>query len=187
MNKKNKQSNRAYFAGGCFWCLEAIYQRLSGVEAVVSGYASGEDKKSSDELGSMGKMGLVETVEVSYDPEVISYKILLEIYFAFVDPTTYDKQGYDVGPAYRSVIFYKTSQQKKQIEEYIKKLEADKVFDSKIVTEVKPLGRFTKAESYHQNFYEDNPAQPYCHVIISPKIEKLRYKYKSLLKEPTQQ
>lgn len=171
------------FGGGCFWCVEAVFKRLRGVVSIRSGYAGGATENPSYYDVVEGDTGHVEAVELVFDSEVISFDILLSVFFAFHDPTTLDRQGNDVGTQYRSMIFYTREEQKVEAENFIKKLEEDKVFINKILTEIKPLDKFFPAEDYHQNYYDTNPDQPYCQLTIDPKIAKLRAKFLHLLKE----
>ncbi len=171
----------AVFGGGCFWCTEAVFQRLRGVKSVLPGYAGGNVPNPTYMEVATGRTGNAEVVKFEYDPEQISYHDLLDVFFATHDPTQLNRQGYDVGTEYRSVIFYANDQQKQEAEQYIKKLEADQVFGDPIVTTLEPLGEFYEAEDYHKNFYERNQGQPYCQVIIDPKLKKLKEKFASLL------
>lgn len=172
----------AVFGGGCFWCVEAVFKRLRGVEEVVSGYAGGTMDNPSYEQVSAGTTGHVEVIKVSFNPGVIKYQSLLDVFFASHDPTTLDRQGNDVGPQYRSAIYYSNNEQKSDAENYIKKLAQDGTFKDPIVTEIRPLGKFFAAEDYHQDFYEKNRNYPYCTFIIDPKVTKLREKFAALLK-----
>jgi peptide-methionine (S)-S-oxide reductase len=174
---------RVAFAGGCFWCIEAIFKRLRGVVSIESGYAGGHTDTPSYYDVVDGETGHVEAVELVFDTEFISFDILLSVFFAFHDPTTLDRQGNDVGTQYNSVIFYTREEQKIEAENFIKKLEEEKIFIHKILTKIKPLEKFFKAEDYHQNYYDTNPNQPYCQLTIDPKIAKLRAKFSHLLKE----
>ena len=173
----------ATLAGGCFWCLEAIFEQLEGVERVVSGYTGGSAKAPSYEQVCSGATGHAEVVQVTYDTSVISYRDLLELFFAFHDPTTMNRQGHDVGTQYRSAIFYATPAQKTVADEVIAQLTSEGVFDDPIVTEVTPLGEFYPAEGYHQGYYRANPSQAYCRATITPKVTKLRQKYAARLKK----
>lgn len=179
---KNENLNIAVFGGGCFWCVEAVFKRLRGVEEVVSGYAGGEMDNPTYEQVSAGTTGHAEVIKVTYNPDEIKYENLLDVFFASHDPTTLDRQGNDVGPQYRSAIYFTTTDQKQAAEDYIKKLEEDGTFNDPIVTEIKPLGKFFAAEDYHQDFYENNRNYPYCTFVIDPKVAKLRQKFASLLK-----
>lgn len=166
----------ATFGGGCFWCLEAVYQEIDGVESVVSGYAGGEVPNPSYRQVCTGDTGHAEVVQITYDPSAISYRDLLEVFFTIHDPTTKDRQGPDVGPQYRSIILHHDEEQKQVATTLIEELEADDVFDM-IVTEVMPLDTFYTAEEEHQDYYRNNPSQAYCQSVISPKVTKLRQKH----------
>lgn len=170
----------AIFAGGCFWCLEALFQKLKGVESVESGYSGGDIKNPTYEEVCTGKTGHAEVIKIEFDPSILPYDKLLEIFFEMHDPTTLNRQGNDVGTQYRSAIFYTNEKQKELAEKMMESL-APK-YSSKIVTQVKPFTAFYKAESYHQNYYNENQNQPYCSLVISPKIHKFEEKYKDLLK-----
>ncbi len=170
------------FGGGCFWCVEAVVQRLKGVESVISGYSGGEKENPSYIAVSSGTTGHAEVVKVEFDPAIISLDTLLSVFFSSHDPTTIDRQGNDVGPQYRSAIYYTSEEQKKEIEKFIQNLEDEKTFSGKIVTEVQPLKNFYPAEEYHQNYYNQNKEQGYCQFVIDPKIAKLRAKFSHLLK-----
>ena len=173
----------ATVAGGCFWCLEAVFEQLEGVERVVSGYAGGATGAPTYEQVCSGRTGHAEVVQVTFDPEVISYRDLLEIFFAFHDPTTPNRQGHDVGTQYRSAIFFESPEQKTEAEQVIATLSTDGVFGAPIVTQVAPLEAFHAAERYHQGYYRQNTEQPYCRATITPKIAKLRQKYAARLKK----
>lgn len=170
------------FASGCFWCTEAVFQQLKGVESVVSGYIGGEKPNPTYERVVMGTTGYAEAIKLEYDPEVIGLDVLLSVFFATHDPTTRNRQGADVGTQYRSAIFYTSDKEKDVIESFIHQLEAEKTFDNPIVTEVLPSQPFYPAESYHQSFYEQNKNYPYCQVVIEPKLAKLRQKFGAFLK-----
>jgi peptide-methionine (S)-S-oxide reductase len=173
---------RATLAGGCFWCIEAVFEQLDGVERVESGYAGGSAANPTYEQVCGGRTGHAEVVRVTFDPKTISYRDLLEIFFAFHDPTTMNRQGHDVGTQYRSAIFYETPEQKATAEEVIAALTAEGAFSDPIVTQVAPLEAFYAAEDYHQGYYRQNPEQPYCRATIPPKLAKLRQKYAARLK-----
>lgn len=173
----------ATFAGGCFWCTEAYFERLKGVEAVISGYAGGEEQNPTYRQVSYGETGHAEGVQVYYDPEQITYKQLLEVFFATHDPTTLNKQGPDIGKQYRSVIFYTSPEEKRLIEEYITSLSKSGKYTNKIVTEVQPLQKFWEAEDYHQDYYLNNPSDSYVRNVAKPKVEKFTKEYKDWLKE----
>ena len=177
-----KKLKIAVFGGGCFWCTEAIFQRLKGVESVESGYAGGHTQNPTYEQVSNGDTGHAEAIKIEFDPKVVEYKDLLNVFFATHDPTTLNRQGADVGTQYRSAVFYADDEQKHQAEEFIRELEKDQVYDSPVVTEVTKLDKFWPAESYHQRFFNKNQNHPYCAVVISPKIGKLRQKFAPLLK-----
>lgn len=170
------------FASGCFWCTEAVFQQLRGVESVVSGYIGGEKASPTYDQVSMGNTGHAEAIKVEYDSTVISLDVLLSVFFSTHDPTTRNRQGADVGSQYRSAIFYSSDAEKQVIESFIRQLETDKTFDNNIVTEVVPVRQFYPAESYHQSFYEQNKNYPYCQVVIEPKLAKLRQKFGAFLK-----
>lgn len=172
----------AIFGGGCFWCTEAIFQRLNGVISVTSGYSGGNIDNPSYEEVSSGSTGHVEAAKIEFDPTQVSYETLLDVFFATHDPTQINAQGHDVGPQYQSTIFYTGDGQKRVIEDYINKLEADKVFPKPIATVVKAFSKFYEAESYHRNYYNNNTGQGYCQFVINPKIAKLRQKFAPLLK-----
>lgn len=173
----------AVFGGGCFWCTEAVFQRLRGVKKVTSGYAGGSLPNPSYEAVSTGTTGHAEVIKVEYDPDEISYPDLLDVFFGTHDPTTLNRQGNDVGTQYRSVIFYANDEQKEKAEKAIQELSAQNVFDKPIVTTLEPLGTFYEAESYHKDYYNQNQSKPYCQVVISPKVKKLREKFAPLLRE----
>jgi peptide-methionine (S)-S-oxide reductase len=173
---------QATFAGGCFWCLEAIFLKLKGVEKVVSGYSGGKRENPTYEQVCSGATGHAEVVQIDFDPKVINFEQLLDVFFHIHNPTTLNKQGYDTGTQYRSAVFYHNQDQKQLTEEYIKKLELSKVWDDPIVTEVIPLEEFYAAEDYHQNYFENNPQNQYCQLVINPKVEKFYQKFKDLLK-----
>ena len=166
---------RAVLAGGCFWCVEAVYKQLDGVTAVTSGYAGGTAESADYQTVSSGRTGHAEAVEVAFDPARVSYGQLLKVFFSIAhDPTTEDRQGPDVGKQYRSAIFYANEEQRRVADAYIAQLNAAKVFDAPIVTEVVPLDRFYEAEEYHQDYAERNPLQPYILFNARPKVEKVR-------------
>lgn len=171
----------ATLGGGCFWCLEAVYQEVDGVREVVSGYAGGHVANPSYKQVCGGGTGHAEVVQLTFDPAVISYRDLLEIFFTIHNPTTKDRQGADVGPQYRSIILYHDAEQKQRAESLIEEFESDDLFGAPIVTEVEPLEAFYEAEERHQNYYRDNPSQPYCQSVISPKVSKLRKKHAAKL------
>ncbi len=167
----------ATLGGGCFWCLEAVFRPLRGVERVVSGYAGGHVPHPTYRQVCSKTTGHAEVVQITFDPDVVSYRTLLEIFFAMHDPTTPDRQGADVGPQYRSIILYHDETQRQTAEAVIAELEAQGVFDAPIVTELKPFDVFYPAEEAHQNYYARHTWQPYCVAVISPKLRKLRQQY----------
>ena len=173
---------KATFAGGCFWCTEAVYAQLKGVQSVTSGYTSGTVLNPTYEQVCSGRTGHAEGVEIVYDPDRVPYEKLLEVFFSTHDPTTKNRQGVDVGTQYRSGVFYHDDQQKKTAEMVIQKLDASGVFPGKIVTEVTAATVFYPAEKYHQDYFANNPRQPYCQAIVSPKVEKVRKVFKELVK-----
>jgi peptide-methionine (S)-S-oxide reductase len=172
----------AIFGGGCFWCTEAIFKSLNGVISVSSGYAGGKFVNPTYEQVSSGATGHAEVNRIEFDPAVIPFNDLLEIFFELHDPTSLNRQGNDIGEEYRSVIFYTTDKQRQQAGEYVKRLDLSKKHTKPIVTEIKPFTEFYMAESYHQNYYENNKSQIYCRLIISPKLEKLKEKFNNKLK-----
>jgi peptide-methionine (S)-S-oxide reductase len=164
----------ATLAGGCFWCLEAVFKELKGVERVVSGYAGGRVANPSYEQVCSGATGHAEVVQVTFDPEAISYRDLLEVFFSIHDPTTLDRQGHDVGTQYRSAIFTHSPEQDRVARATIAELGAMKLWGDPIVTRVEPLKEFYPAEGYHQDYFERNPNQPYCRAVVAPKVAKFR-------------
>ena len=172
----------ATFGSGCFWCTEAVFQRMKGVDKVVSGYAGGHVDNPTYHQVCTGDTGHAEVVQVHYDPSQVSYEQLLEVFWKTHDPTTPNRQGNDHGPQYRSVIFYHTEDQKRLAEGYKKKLEEEKIWEDPIVTEITPFTNFYSAEDYHQNYYNENGSQPYCSFVIRPKIEKLEKIFSERLK-----
>jgi len=176
------KTETATFGGGCFWCTEAIFQRLKGVETVSAGYAGGKRKNPSYEQVSSGATGHAETIQITFDPSKISYDKLLQIFFATHDPTTMNRQGGDVGTQYRSVIFYHNAEQENATKKKIAEISAN--YSSKIVTEVLPLENFYKAEDYHQDYYTQNrTVNPYCSAVIDPKVKKLLERFNNDVKE----
>jgi peptide-methionine (S)-S-oxide reductase len=173
----------ATLGGGCFWCLEAVYVRLEGVEQVVSGYAGGDVPNPSYRQVTTGATGHAEVVQLTYDPQVVSYKEILEVFFAIHDPTTLNRQGADVGTQYRSIILYHDEEQKEIAEQVIKEIEQAEIWDDPIVTQVEPLTAFYEAEEYHQDYYKKNPGQGYCQVVIAPKVAKFRKRFAHKLKQ----
>jgi peptide-methionine (S)-S-oxide reductase len=180
--KPPEKRAQATFGGGCFWCTEAFFQKLRGVQSVESGYSGGSVKNPTYRQVCTGKTGHAEVIHITYDPAKIAFADLLEVFWKTHDPTTKDRQGNDVGPQYRSAIFYHTEEQKKLAEAYKKKLDASGAFPAPIVTEIVPFRVFYPAEKYHQNFFANNPRQPYCAVIIRPKLEKFEKVFKDKLR-----
>ena len=173
----------ATLAGGCFWCLEAVYDDLKGVESVESGYTGGKTEDPSYEDVCSGQSGHAEVVRIGFDPKIISFKEVLEVFFVIHDPTTLDRQGNDFGTQYRSAIFYHSTAQKAAAEQVIANLNAAKIYDDPIVTEVAPSSRFYLAEDYHQEYFRRNPAQPYCAFVVRPKLAKFRKLFLEKLKK----
>lgn len=171
---------KALLGGGCFWCIEAVYSRVEGVESAISGYAGGERKNPSYEQVCTGVSGHAEVVEITYNPNVISYKELLEIFWAIHDPTTLNAQGADKGTQYRSVIYYTNGEQREAAEHSIRQEQENR--SDPIVTELSPAPEFYPAESYHQNYYNEHPTQGYCAVVIAPKVEKFVKKFSEKVK-----
>ena len=172
----------ATLAGGCFWCLEAVFEQLRGVSKVLSGYSGGHVPDPSYEAVCTGTTGHAEVTQVTFDPDQISFGDLLHVFFAIHDPTTLDRQGGDVGTQYRSAVFYHDDAQRRTAEQVIHELEAEHVFDDPIVTKLEPLTAFYPAEEYHREYYRRNPNQGYCRAVIAPKVAKLRSKYLEKLK-----
>lgn len=180
----SKKDNRevATLGGGCFWCLEAVFEQLRGVERVVSGYSGGTEVNPSYQLVSMGTTGHAEVVQITFDPQIATFKEILEVFFTIHDPTTLNRQGADVGPQYRSAIFYHTEGQKVVAEQVVRELEAAKIWGAPIVTEVTAFAAFYRAEDYHQEYFRRNRGQAYCQVVIAPKVAKFRRRYLEKLK-----
>ena len=172
----------ATLGGGCFWCLEAVYKDLKGVERVVSGYAGGELANPTYEQVCGGRTGHAEVVQITYDPQVVSFRDLLDVFFTIHDPTTRDRQGADVGPQYRSIVLYHDEAQKAAAERAIAAQGEQGLWRDPIVTEVVPLETFYPAETYHQDYYENNPRQRYCQIVIAPKVAKFRKEHLARLK-----
>lgn len=170
-------TRKAILAGGCFWCTEAIYKRLRGVLDVTPGYSGGEKEHPTYEEVSTGTTGHAEAILIEYDPTLISYDKLLDIFFHTHNPTTLNRQGADVGTQYRSAVFYSNNEEKEIVIRVIQELETEKIYPEKIVTEVTPFVHFYPAEDYHRDYYDRNQKQGYCHIVISPKIAKLMKEY----------
>ncbi len=172
----------ATFAGGCFWCLEAVYLDLRGVEKVVSGYAGGHVPNPTYREVCSGLTGHAEVVQVAFDPAVVSYRELLQVFFTIHDPTTLNRQGADVGTQYRSAIYYHDDAQKATAEAVMAEVTAEKLWPNPLVTELAPLAKFYPAEEYHQDYFARNPSQPYCQVVVAPKVSKFRKQFIGKLK-----
>ncbi len=172
----------ATLAGGCFWCLEAVFDQLKGVTDVVSGYSGGRWPNPSYEQVSTGTTGHAETVQVTFDPRQVSFREILQVFFTIHDPTTLNRQGADIGTQYRSAIFYHSQEQKETAEQVMKELQAEGLWDNPIVTEVAPFKEFYPAEDYHQEYYTNHPNQAYCQIVIAPKVAKFRKHYMERLK-----
>jgi len=172
----------ATLGGGCFWCLEAVYRETEGVEKVVSGYMGGSKPNPTYKDVCSGATGHVEVVQLTFDPNAISFRDILEIFFAIHDPTTLNRQGNDVGTQYRSVIFHHSPEQKAAAEDTIRELTAEKVFDDPVVTAIEPAQEFYSAEAYHQEYFENHPYQPYCAFVVAPKVQKFRKKFAGRVK-----
>ena len=172
----------ATLAGGCFWCLEAVYDELRGVDDVVSGYSGGSVSNPSYEMVCTGTTGHAEVVQITFNSNIISFKQILQVFFTIHDPTTLNRQGPDMGTQYRSAIFYHSPEQKATAEQLIAELESSRVWDRPIVTEVTPFERFHPAEPYHQEYFKRNPTQAYCRIVIEPKVAKFRKRFLDELK-----
>lgn len=172
MDKQNLE--QATLAGGCFWCVESCFTMLKGVESVISGYSGGHKENPTYEEVCTGTTGHAEVIEITFDPKIISYKQLLEVFWFLHNPTTLNRQGNDIGTQYRSAIFYHSEKQKQEAEESLKESEARQDWKGKYVTEITPFKKFWPAEQYHQGYYNANPTQPYCSAIVGPKIQKFK-------------
>jgi methionine-S-sulfoxide reductase len=173
----------ATFASGCFWCTEAVFQQLRGVKSVVSGYTGGHVPDPTYEQVSSGATGHAEAIQITYDPTVVSYDELLKVFWQTHDPTTLNRQGHDIGTQYRSAVFYHNDEQRQVAEQYKKQLDQSGAFDGPIVTEIARLEEFYPAEKYHQKYFELNPEQAYCQMVIRPKVEKFKKEFKDLLND----
>lgn len=169
------------FGGGCFWCTEAVFKMLKGVTSVLPGYSGGTVENPTYEQVCSGNTGHAEGVQIEYDPSLVSFRSLLTVFFGSHDPTTRNRQGADVGTQYRSVIFYTTPVQKEEIEKYIAEINASNSLGKPIVTEIEPLKKFWVAENYHQDYFASNPGNPYCEIVINPKLEKVSKEFASLI------
>lgn len=177
------KENQVTLGAGCFWCVEAVFKRVEGVTNVVSGYSGGRKDEASYRIVSTGQTNHAEVIQVTYDPDVISFDAILQIFWRTHDPTTLNRQGADVGPQYRSVIFYHDDFQRERAEYFKKKLDESGIFDDPIVTEITPFESFYEAEEYHQNYFENNPDQGYCQIVIRPKIDKFKKLFEEKLRE----
>jgi peptide-methionine (S)-S-oxide reductase len=180
--QENTKKELATLGGGCFWCLEAVFEGLRGVERVVSGYAGGHQADPSYQQVCTGTTGHAEVVQVTFDPSVISYRELLEVFFGTHDPTTLNRQGVDVGTQYRSAIFYHSPEQRRVADQTIAELNAAAVWDRPLVTQVVPFESFYPAEAYHQGYFRNNPGQGYCQAVVGPKVAKFRKQFAAKLK-----
>jgi peptide-methionine (S)-S-oxide reductase len=183
MAEGTSEKEIATLAGGCFWCLEAVYDGMKGVESVESGYMGGQVSNPTYEQVCGGQTGHAEVVRINFDPAKVSFKELLEVFFVIHDPTTLNQQGNDVGTQYRSAIFFHTPRQKADAEEVMSRLGAAKLWKKPIVTELAPAGTFYMAEGYHQEYFERNPYQPYCQFVVAPKVAKFRKQFLDRLKK----
>lgn len=183
MEPNNENFESATLGGGCFWCLEAVYLEVKGINKVVSGFSGGHIKNPAYREVVTGQTGHAEVVQLTYDPSIISYREILEIFFHLHDPTTLNRQGADIGTQYRSVIFYHNKDQEQTARQVFSEIEASKLWPNRLVTEVSPLEAFYAAEDYHQNYYARNTDQPYCTYVISPKMQKLRKLFKEKLQD----
>jgi peptide-methionine (S)-S-oxide reductase len=175
-------SEIATLGGGCFWCLEAVYQQMEGVLSIVSGYMGGHVANPTYQQVCTGTTGHVEVIQVAFDPEIAPYREILNVFFAMHDPTSFDRQGNDAGTQYRSVIFYHTAAQQTTAEETVRELNAEGIWEGPIVTEVRPAGTFYPAENYHQDYFRNHPNQPYCAVVVAPKVRKFREQFAAKLR-----
>jgi peptide-methionine (S)-S-oxide reductase len=177
----NNNFEYATLGGGCFWCIEAVFSEVRGINAAISGYSGGTIKNPTYREVTSGRTGHAEVVQLQFDPEVISYRDILTIFFHLHDPTTLNRQGADVGTQYRSVIFYHNDEQEKVAREVFEEIDRSDLWDDPLVTEISPIQEFYRAEDYHQDYYANNPNQPYCTFVISPKMSKLRKLFKDKL------
>lgn len=173
----------ATLAAGCFWCVEAVFDDLKGVEDVVSGYSGGHTENPTYRQVCDGTTGHAEVIQVRFDPSEISFKEILQVFFSVHDPTTLNRQGHDIGTQYRSAIFYHSDEQKRVAEETIREVNDEAIWDGPILTEVTPFEKFYVAEDYHQEYFANNPNQPYCAAVVAPKVAKFRQKFVSRLKK----
>lgn len=181
-NGMKSKYETATFGGGCFWCVEAIFERVKGVQKVESGYSGGHVANPDYKMVTSGNTGHAEVVQITYDPQVVSYMELLEIFFKTHDPTTLNRQGADVGTQYRSIVLYHSEEQHELVQELIKDLDSERIWSDPIVTEIAAFETFYTAEDYHQEYFENNPNQGYCRLVINPKVEKFEKVFKENLK-----
>jgi peptide-methionine (S)-S-oxide reductase len=182
-SEQNIQPEKATLGGGCFWCTEAVFLELNGVEKVAPGYSGGHIKNPAYREVTTGRTGHAEVIQITYNPEIVSFSEILEVFFITHDPTTLNRQGNDIGTQYRSAIFYHTEEQKQTAEKVIALFEEEKVYDDPIVTEVTPFKAFYLAEDYHHNYFARNKNQPYCQFVVAPKLKKFREIFREKLKE----
>ena len=181
-SQENSKLETATFGSGCFWCVEALFENLKGVQAVISGYSGGEKTDPTYKEVCTGLTGHAEVCQIKYDPQIINFKELLEVFWQTHDPTTLNRQGGDVGTQYRSAIFYHTPEQKQLSEKYKEQLDKSGAFPDPIITEIVPFVKFYPAENYHQDYYNNNSSQPYCSMVIKPKVEKFKKAFQDRLK-----
>jgi peptide-methionine (S)-S-oxide reductase len=181
--KKSETLEAATLGGGCFWCTEAVFDNLNGISKVESGYSGGTVANPTYQQVCTEKTGHAEVVQVTFDPQIISYEDILRVFFTIHDPTTLNRQGDDVGTQYRSVIFYHDEKQRQTAEKTVKEMESQKIWDDPIMTEISPFRAFYKAESYHQEYFANNPDQPYCCIVIAPKVAKFRKSFQDRLRK----
>ena len=177
-NPNDKASQVATLGGGCFWCMEAVFSEMNGVMKVVSGYSGGSLANPTYEQVCTGRTGHAEVIQVTFDSQIISYKEVVQVFFTMHDPTTLNRQGDDIGTQYRSMIFYHNNEQRLIVQQVIEGINATQIYDQPIVTQVEPFKAFYKAEDYHQEYFKKNPMQPYCRVVIAPKVAELRGHYR---------
>lgn len=183
MEQQKENLETATFGAGCFWCVEAVFEEVKGVKKVVAGYAGGHVEDPTYKQVTTGTTGHAEVARLTYDPSVVTYELLLEVFWHTHNPTTLNRQGNDVGPQYRSVIFYHNDEQKKIAEASLKRTDASDLWEDPIVTEIEPISNYSQAENYHQNYYANNPNAGYCQVVIAPKPKKFRKDFSHMLKD----
>lgn len=181
-----QKTEKATLAGGCFWCLEAIYKKVKGVKEVISGYSGGKTKNPTYEQVCSGTTGHAEAVQITFDRNIVSYEEILKIFWQIHNPTTLNRQGYDVGSQYRSAIFYHNEQQKQIAEKIVKELQDANIWTEPIVTEIVPFSEFYPAEEYHKNYFENHPENNYCQMVIIPKVEKFKKKFHDYLRKDSE-